>query len=208
VEGPILGSAALADPTVARAPTVAILPELGGSTARVEGYTLPKSLYYHQGHAWVAVQESGTALIGIDDFTAKLFGQPNSVTLPRLGERFRQGEKGWTLSRGGKDLEMVFPLDGEVIALNEPAAHSPEILSKEPYGRGWLVMVKTKDLKRNLRNLLRGSVATKWMEESARPAGRWFGRPVEIGGLARDRQSHLHGRADEIVRMVNPMSWL
>ncbi len=197
----LVGSSSLAEFVRARillrpAPEGPMLEASAPAIPRVEGYSLPGSLHYHPGHAWVAVQESGTALVGIDDFASKLFGRPTSVTLPSVGENVKQGAKGWTLSRKGKILDMAFPLDGEVVAVNEQAAGAPELLSEEPYGRGWLVMVRPKDLGRNLRNLLRGSAATKWMEESAMQLRSMFSG--ELGMVFQDGGLPEEGLADRM----------
>lgn len=194
LEGPALEDAAVA--------------ATGATVSRVEGYSMPESLHYHRGHAWVAVQESGTVLVGIDDFAGKLLGGPTSVALPRVGESFTQGMKGWTLSRKGKTLDMAFPLDGEVVAVNELAKDAPELLSKEPYGRGWLLMVKPKNLRRNLRDLLRGSAARKWMEESAMQLRAAFsgemGLVFQDGGLPEEGLADRMEAADwhELVNRV------
>ncbi|MBI5115556.1 glycine cleavage system protein H [Candidatus Poribacteria bacterium] len=139
----------------------------GSAPVRVEGYALPEAFYYHQGHAWVAPRSPDTAVIGVDEFASKLIGEPSSIKLPRVGEPCMQGGKGWTLSRNARKLDMLFPLDGEVVAINESVLANPETLSREPYGAGWLMVVKSRNLKQNLRNLLRGNIAKRWMEESA-----------------------------------------
>lgn len=171
-------------------PTVAILPALDKATARVEGYAMPESLYYHQGHAWVAPQSANTALIGIDEFTSKFIGEPRSLNIPHAGESFRQGEKGWSLRNDDKTLEMVFPIDGKVVAVNEQVIQNPALVAQEPYGRGWLLMVESRNLRRNLRNLLKGSVAKRWLEESALELRSLFARRLGIvfqdGGLPED----------------------
>ncbi|MBI4830068.1 MAG: glycine cleavage system protein H [Candidatus Lindowbacteria bacterium] len=170
------------------------------AAARVEGYALPESLYYHQGHAWVAPREADTAFVGIDEFAAKLIGKPSSIDLPRVGDRCRQGGKGWTLSRNARKLEMLFPLDGEVIAVNERAMANPEFLSREPYGGGWLVLVRSKNLKQNLRNLLRANVARRWMEESAAEIRSAFsgklGLVFQDGGLPEEGIADCFDAAD------------
>jgi glycine cleavage system H lipoate-binding protein len=151
---------------------------------------MPEGLYYHQGHAWVAPQDAGTALIGIDEFTSKFVGEPSSLKIPQVGESFRQGEKGWSLRNDDKTLEMVFPIDGKVIAVNEQALQNPALIAQEPYGRGWLLMVESRNLRRNLRNLLKGSVAKRWLEESAMELRSLFARRLGIvfqdGGLPED----------------------
>ena len=173
---------------------VSISPAATGAAARVEGYYLPESLYYHQGHAWVALQKDGTALVGIDDFAGKLIGKLSSITLPRVGERRRQGEKGWRLSRNEKSLDMLFPMDGKIVAVNERAVENPATVSEEPYGAGWLMMIKPRDIKRNLRNLLRGSAARSWMENSAAEFRSAFSG--ELGVVYQDGGLPEEGAAD------------
>jgi glycine cleavage system H protein len=148
-------------------PPLVLLPSTKAGVVRVEGYTMPESLYYHQGHTWVAPQDAATAVMGIDEFAGKLMGKPDSIKFPRVGKRYRQGEKVLSLRRDEKTLEVLCPIDGEVIAINGRAIESPDVLASEPYGAGWLVMFKTRDLQRNLRNLLSGEFARSWMEESA-----------------------------------------
>jgi len=177
-------------------PGVAILPGAGQATARIEGYALPDSLLYHQGHAWVALQESGTAVIGIDDFAGKLLGKPTSIQMPRVGETCRQGATAWSLTRNEKVLDMLSPLDGKVVAVNERALSDPDIITREPYGNGWLMMVKPRELKRNLRNLISGGVARSWMEESATALKSTFSG--ELGPVCNDGGLPAEGLADDI----------
>jgi len=171
-------------------PPVAVLPGLTGAAPRVEGYALPEALYYHQGHSWVAPQGADTAIVGIDDFAGKLIGSPTSITVPKPGEIFRQGEKGWTISQSDKQVKMVFPVDGKVVAVNEAVLKNPTLIASEPYGRGWLFIIKSRSLQRNLRNLLSGSVARRWMEESATAFRTMFSGKLGIvyqdGGLPED----------------------
>jgi glycine cleavage system H lipoate-binding protein len=195
-EGPVFLATDAVSPVLSPLRTVAILPALEETTARIEGYAMPECLYYHQGHAWVAIQGSDTALIGIDEFASKFVGRATSIIVPKVGESFRQGEKGWILRRNGKEFHMVFPADGKVIAVNEQALENPEILSKEPYGKGWLMMIESKNLKRNLRNLLRGSVAKRWMEESAAELRSVFSG--KLGVVCQDGGLPTEGLADHL----------
>ena len=202
-EGPVLKNAFAREATTAAPESmtgVAILPGAGEATARVEGYALPESLFYHQGHAWVALQESGTAVIGIDDFAGKLLGKPTSIRMPRVGETCRQGATAWSLTRNGKVLDMLCPLDGKVVAVNERALDDPDIIAREPYGNGWLMMVKPRELKRNLRNLISGGVARGWMEESATTLRSTFSG--ELGPVFNDGGLPEDGVADDIDEAV------
>jgi glycine cleavage system H protein len=195
---------------------VAMAPGIGGAAVampipaiqtasedaiRVEGYAMPESLYYHQGHSWVKFTDSGDALVGIDDFATKLMGKTTSIKLPDLGDIRRQGEKGWALLRNDKTLDMAFPLDGEIVAINENLLEDPGALLDDPYGAGWLMKVKPHALKRNARNLLKGSIARSWMEESAARLRSVFsgdvGMVYQDGGLPEEG----------LARHIEPGTW-
>ena len=148
-------------------PAVAVLPGTSRNVTRVEGYALPESLYYHQGHTWAAPQKTGLVMVGVSEFAAKVLGAPTSIKLPRVGETCRQGAPAFRLSRNGRALDMLSPLDGQVVAINGRVLDDPETIVGEPYGNGWLLMVKPRELKSDLRNLISGAVARSWMEESA-----------------------------------------
>jgi hypothetical protein len=60
----------------------------------------------------------------------------------------------------------VSPVEGEVVEVNPELAGQPGLASDDPYGRGWVLKVKAPNLSANLRNLLTGRLARKWMEDS------------------------------------------
>jgi len=63
-------------------------------------------------------------------------------------------------------IPMLSPVDGEVVAVNQEVLRSPGILSRDPYGAGWLLKVKSDRLAADTRNLLSGKLARDWMETS------------------------------------------
>jgi hypothetical protein len=60
----------------------------------------------------------------------------------------------------------VAPIEGEVVAVNEELKSRPRLATDDPYGRGWVVKVKAAGLAANLRNLLSGSLARRFMEDA------------------------------------------
>jgi glycine cleavage system H protein len=194
IRQPIVHSIEMID---AEVPRVTVLPGSGKDTRRVEGYALPESLYYHQGHTWVAVQDSGIVVVGMDEFAGSLLGKPTSVSLPRIGEMCRQGALALTLRRNDKALDLLSPVDGQVIAINGRVIDDPGVVTHEPYGNGWLMMIKPRELRRNLRNLIAGPVARGWMEESAGLLRSMFsgnlGLVFQDGGLPESGMSENFG---------------
>jgi glycine cleavage system H protein len=150
----------------------------------VGGFQVPEKLRYHPGHTW-AMNESPTLVrIGMDEFASKLTGKLERIALPQRGKWVRQGQKIWTLYRNGASVEMVSPIEGSIVDVNEAAAVDPELARKDPYGEGWLVTVQSPDAKTNFRNLLGGAMARWWTEESASRLQRRM--PLALGALAQD----------------------
>lgn len=132
----------------------------------VGGFDLPAPLSYHPGHAWAMKEVRNTVRAGLDDFAARLVGKVDRVELPARGHWLRQGEKAWALVRGNHRFEMLSPIEGEVIEVNDHVLKDPAIVNQSPYGDGWLVAVHAPAADANLKNLIRGRVAERWMEES------------------------------------------
>ncbi len=165
-------------------------PSAGAMIPRVEGYSLPQMLYYHAGHTWAALKETGEVLVGIDDFAAKLLGAAKIIASPRVGQRLQQGEQGWILRRKGKDLRLPIPVDGEVKAVNERVFGDPSLLSSQPYGGGWLILMKPANVRENLRHLFQAGAAREWLERCAAEVRTAFtgklGLVYQDGGLPED----------------------
>lgn len=124
----------------------------------------PEGIYFHQGHSWARPEGGNVVKVGIDDFAQKLVGKIDAIKFPQVGARLTQGEKAWSLQVGSKSIDMLSPVDGEVLDINESLLSSPEAVGKDPYGQSWLMKVKAPRVTANLKNLLSGELAGKWME--------------------------------------------
>jgi glycine cleavage system H lipoate-binding protein len=175
------------------------LPRLAPSL--VGGFQVPENLRYHPGHTW-ALNESPTLVrVGMDDFASKLAGKVESITLPRRGQWLRQGQKICTLHRDGVAVDMISPIEGSVSDVNDTLLQNPELARKDPYGDGWLVSVQSPDAKTNFKNLLGGSLARWWTEESASRLHRrvpLLSGALMAGALAQDGGTAVGNPADQI----------
>ncbi len=147
-----------------RAQALAQQPAL--EPAWVAGYQMPESLFYHRGHTWARPLDADTVLVGLDDFARRLIGAPDHLRLPTRGDWLHQGGRAFTVKLDGKGAELVSPVEGEVVEVNREVVEKPALASEDPYGRGWVLRVKAPNLASNLRNLLSGRLARKWMEDS------------------------------------------
>jgi glycine cleavage system H lipoate-binding protein len=139
---------------------------LANRVSFVDWFGLADDYFYHQGHSWLKLEKQDVANVGIDDFAQKLIGKPTKLNLPKIGSRVHQGEKGIQVEIDGKHIDFLSPVDGEVVALNERAINSPEIINQDPYDKGWLIQVKSDKIGANIKNLLTGNIARAWIEDT------------------------------------------
>ena len=142
------------------------VPLATATIPRVEWFALAKGLYYHQGHSWARREGEALVRIGIDDFAQRLLGKPDAVDLPAVGTTLEQGARGWMFRFGSRAIDLLSPVGGTVVAVNEEVLSAPGLINDDPYGKGWILKVQTPGLPANLRNLLRGHLASSWMEET------------------------------------------
>jgi len=131
----------------------------------VDWFLVPDRLYFHPGHAWVKVEDGDVVRVGMDDFAQKLVGKIDALNLPKVGSTVSQGERGWTVHLGSKSVDLLSPIDGKIVAVNEALFNAPKHINEAPYEEGWLMKVKVPRLSANLKNLLSGNLARRWMEE-------------------------------------------
>jgi len=135
--------------------------------AVIAGFEVPDNLRYHPGHTWAAAEGPNLVRVGIDDFAARVAGDITKIDIPERGRWIRQGQKLVALHRNGKEIDLVSPIEGTIVAVNDDVVRDPKTARKDPYGDGWLITVNAPDAKTNFRNLLGGNTARRWMDEAA-----------------------------------------
>jgi glycine cleavage system H lipoate-binding protein len=167
----------------------------------VEWFRVPEQLHFHPGHAWARVGADNLVTVGVDDFASKLVGRPSTLRLPEVGSRIAQGERAWSLTCDGKTVDMLAPVDGTVVAVNPRVATSPGLITDDPYGDGWLVKVTPGRIGANLKELLSGRRAQRWIEEACEGLNALMspemGRVLQDGGVP----------ADGMARNLDPVHW-
>jgi glycine cleavage system H protein len=175
------------------APVVAPAAEPARSSKidRIAGFLAPDTLRYHAGHAWLQRERRNIARAGADEFAAALAGDVSKIELPKPGQWVRQGQKAFTLYRNGETTEMVSPIEGEVIEVNQEVVKNPALLREDPYGRGWLMTVNVPDEESTTRNLIPRNLVRNWMRDSverlyAMQAATAYATAADGGEPARD----------------------
>lgn len=162
----------------------------------VSGFQVPENLRYHPGHTWARNEGPAMVRVGMDDFASKLIGKVERIALPQRGQWIRQGQKIATIFRDGTAVDMVSPIEGSITEVNDSAALNPMLARTDPYGEGWLATVHSPDAKTNFRNLLSGTLARWWTEESANRLQKRM--PMMLGALAQDGGLAVDNVTDQI----------
>ncbi len=108
---------------------------------KIAEYDMPEGLYYSRNYSWVS-REDDLIRVGVIDFAVKLAGKIEYVDLPPQGEHFEEGEIFGTVESGKWVGEMIMPLSGEIVDINTPLLKIPSPVFDDPYGEGWLILVK------------------------------------------------------------------
>jgi glycine cleavage system H lipoate-binding protein len=148
----------------------------------VEYFRVPDGYLFHQGHTWMKAEDDRLVSVGMDDFAQKLVGRVDAVRLPDPGAKLTQGEKGWAVAVQEKTIDMLSPLDGEVVAVNQEAIRNPDLLGQDPFERGWLLKVRPARIASNKRNLLSGEMARQWMSNVLERLRGEMGKAMDRGG--------------------------
>ena len=101
----------------------------------------PEQLRYTETHEWVAEQD-GLVTVGITQYAAELLRDLVYIELPRLGTRTEAGSSFGEVESIKAVSELYAPVDGEVVAVNEAVVAEPQMISRDPYGEGWLIKIR------------------------------------------------------------------
>lgn len=104
--------------------------------------TIP-SLRYTSKHQWVKV-EGEYAIIGITDFAQDQLGEILFVEMPEVGDEISQDEDYGVVESSKVASDLIAPITGEVVEINEKLEDEPEYINDEPYD-AWIIKVKISD---------------------------------------------------------------
>jgi glycine cleavage system H lipoate-binding protein len=130
---------------------------------KVKGFDVPMGYYFHNGHAWACIESGGYIRVGLDDFALKVLGQADALDLPLMGKELGQNKVGWGLKRKHNLADVLSPVDGVIMEVNSKVRENPKLANHEPYGEGWLFMVRTPDIKDTMKKLMVDQDSLSWM---------------------------------------------
>ncbi|MAC86708.1 MAG: glycine cleavage system protein H [Gammaproteobacteria bacterium] len=105
---------------------------------------IPADLKYTKDHEWVKI-EGNTATIGVTDFAQGELGDIVYVDVDTLDDTVDKDDVFGSVEAVKTVSDLFMPLTGEVIEFNEGLEDDPEIVNKDPYGKGWMIKISFTD---------------------------------------------------------------
>ena len=101
----------------------------------------PENVKYSTDHEWIRV-EGNKAFIGITDFAQEELGDIVFIDITTEGETVEQGEVFGSVEAVKTVSDLMMPVTGEVLEVNENLEDAPELVNKEPFEGGWIIKVR------------------------------------------------------------------
>ena len=102
------------------------------------------SMKYSEEHEWV-ILEGDIATVGITDYAQKALGDIVFVEAPDVGSEINQGDETGVVESVKAASDIITPVSGEVVEINEDLEAAPNTVNTDPTGDGWMFKVKLSD---------------------------------------------------------------
>ncbi len=104
----------------------------------------PDDLLYSREHTWARI-DGNLATIGITDYAQEKLGEILHVELPQADSYVEQDEPFGTIESAKTVTELISPVSGEIVRVNEDMVDDVGIVNSDPYDTGWMIIVEIKD---------------------------------------------------------------
>ena len=106
--------------------------------------TYPDDLRYHEEHDWARI-DGDEAVLGITWFAADALGELVHFEPPGVGSTVTKDQSYGEVESVKAVSDVIAPLSGEVLEVNEQVVGAPETVNEDPYGGGWLLRIRLTD---------------------------------------------------------------
>jgi glycine cleavage system H protein len=104
----------------------------------------PDDLKYHPEHDWARI-DGDEAVLGITWFAQDALGELVHFEAPEVGATIAKNATYGEVESVKAVSDVIAPLSGEILAVNQRAVEEPEIVNDDPYGEGWLIRIRLAD---------------------------------------------------------------
>lgn len=103
--------------------------------------TYPEDLRYHDQHDWARI-EGEEGVFGITWYAQDSLGEVVFYDPPEVGDSVQKDSSYAEVESVKAVSDVIAPMSGEIVAVNDALADAPEKINEDPYGEGWLIRVK------------------------------------------------------------------
>ena len=107
----------------------------------IPNMNVPVNLLYTKDHEWLRV-EGNLGYVGVTDFAQGELGDVVFIEIETVGETLKKEEIFGTIEAVKTVSDMFMPVSGEILEMNPALEESPDVVNKDPYGKGWMVKIK------------------------------------------------------------------
>ena len=104
----------------------------------------PEGLRYHREHDWARI-EDGEAVLGITWYAQDALGELVHFEAPEAGADAKQNQSYGEVESVKAVSDVISPLSGEIVEVNQKVVDAPETVNADPYGEGWLIRIRLAD---------------------------------------------------------------
>ena len=106
----------------------------------------PDDLRYAESHTWAELLDDDLIRVGITDHAQEELGDIVFVELPEIEKHYASAGECAVVESVKSASDIYCPITGEVVEVNNELADSPEIINADPYGDGWIFIIKPDNL--------------------------------------------------------------
>jgi len=187
-------------------PIFAIKPAREKEPFPMNGFTFCPELFYSEGHVWGKPTDQWIRL-GLNEMASLLTLKADGLRLPPVGSPIQEKEILAEISASGKKAKILSPLSGVVSAINQEVVENPSLVWRDPYRRGWLILL-TPDHPEAISNLLSGPKAKEWYSKQTlnlfNHLVKWAPNPSPTGELLENSSLRkiLQGKWEKLERIL------
>ncbi len=153
-------------------PAFALKPAKSKEPFQVSGFTYFPEYFYSEGHLWAKPIDSYIRL-GFDGLVSNLAMEADAITLPPIGGSLKKNQVMAEIRAVGKEAKVLSPLTGTVSVVNRDVEESPNLTWRDPYRRGWLLMIEPGHPE-EISHLYSGESAKTWFIQEAEKLATLF----------------------------------
>jgi len=116
-------------------------------------FQVPKGLLYNENDCWAKI-EGQKARVGITDFLQSMATDIIFVEFKDVGTEIEQLDEVASFESTKTILDLISPVSGVIVKVNEKLSERPELVNQDPYGEGWFAVLKLKNFESDRENLL------------------------------------------------------